>query len=84
MTLFFSLADMSYGAACIFLRGGKNIVSAAPTPFPSFDGFVHMWPKRSCKLNLTKRKLNSIRGDTARERLHGFWHCMPLVILYRK
>lgn len=29
----FLLTEMSLGAACIFLRGGKNVVSTAVTPF---------------------------------------------------
>lgn len=33
ITLFFLTAEMSFGAACIFLRGGKNIVSTAATVF---------------------------------------------------
>uniref|UniRef100_A0A3B4X7G0 Calcium binding protein 5a n=1 Tax=Seriola lalandi dorsalis TaxID=1841481 RepID=A0A3B4X7G0_SERLL len=32
----FPLAEMSFGAACIFLRGGKNIVSAAVRAFSRF------------------------------------------------
>lgn len=33
----FSTAEMSFGAACIFLRGGKNIVSTAAIYFFTFD-----------------------------------------------
>lgn len=33
ITSVFPPAEMSFGAACIFLRGGKNIVSTAGTPF---------------------------------------------------
>lgn len=34
---------MSFGAACIFLRGGKNIVSTAVTLFSTFDVFLAMF-----------------------------------------